>query len=62
MLQTGAIFMDFSRYLTERVRGGGVLTYLFLMHYSLPPENARKPYGFLTFSGGRKRVHWEQMG
>ena len=35
--------MDFSRYLTERVRGGGVLTYLFLMHYSLPPENARKP-------------------
>ena len=26
-----------------------------------PPENIRKPYGFL-FSGGRERVHWVQMG
>ena len=26
---------------------------------SLPPENIRKPYGFLMFSGGRERVHWE---
>ena len=24
----------------------------------LPPENIRKRYG----SGGRERVHWEQMG
>ena len=22
-----------------------------------PPENIRKPYGFLDFSGGRERVH-----
>ena len=29
---------------------------------SLPPENIRKPYGFLVFSGGRERVHWERMG
>ena len=28
---------------------------------SLPPENIRKPYGFLTFWRGRERVHWEQM-
>ena len=27
-----------------------------------PPENIRKPYGFLMFSGGRERLHWEQMG
>ena len=26
-----------------------------------PPENIRKSLGFL-FSGGRERVHWEQMG
>ena len=24
-------------------------------------ENIRKPYDFLMFSGGRERVHWEQM-
>ena len=29
---------------------------------SLHPENFRKPYGFLMFSGGRERAHWEQMG
>ena len=29
---------------------------------SLPPENIRKSYGFLTFSEGRERVHWERMG
>ena len=29
---------------------------------SPPPENIRKPYGFLMFSGGRERMHWEQMG
>ena len=27
-----------------------------------PPENIRKPYGFLMFSGGRERVNWERMG
>ena len=27
-----------------------------------PPENVTKPEGFLTFSGGRERVHWTQMG
>ena len=26
------------------------------------PENIRKPYGFLLFSGGRERVNWERMG
>ena len=29
---------------------------------SLLPENIREPYGFLMFSEGRERVHWEQMG
>ena len=29
---------------------------------SLPPENIRKPCGFLMFSGGREKVHWERMG
>ena len=29
---------------------------------SLPPENIRKPEGFLMFSGGSEKVHWEQMG
>ena len=38
------------------------LTHLFPMHPSLPPENIRKPFGFLMFSGGREGVHWEQMG
>ena len=28
---------------------------------SLPPENIRKPLSFLIFSGGRERVHWEQI-
>ena len=27
---------------------------------SLPPENIRKPQGFLMFSGDRERVHWER--
>ena len=26
------------------------------------PENIRKHDAFLMFSGGRERVHWEQMG
>ena len=39
-----------------------VLTHLFPVHLSLPPGNIRKPYGFLMFPGGRRRVHWEQMG
>ena len=30
--------------------------------FSLPSENIRKPYRFLMFSEGRKRVHCEQMG
>ena len=29
---------------------------------SLPPENIKKPYGFLIFSGARERVHWEKLG
>ena len=28
---------------------------------SLPPENIRKPYGFLMFSESREKVHWEEM-
>ena len=35
-----------------------LLTRLFLMHTSSTPENI----GFLMFSGGSERVHWEQMG
>ena len=26
---------------------------------SLTPISKRKPYGFLMFSGGRERAHWE---
>ena len=33
------------------------LTHLFPMYPFLPPENIRKPYGFLMFSGLRERVH-----
>ena len=29
---------------------------------SVPPENIRKPYGFLMFSGSREGLHWKQMG
>ena len=29
---------------------------------SLPPGNIRKPLGFLMFSGGREKGHWERMG
>ena len=29
---------------------------------SLPSKIIRKPLSFLKFSGGRERVHWEQMG
>ena len=30
--------------------------------FSLSPENIRKSYGFLMFSRGRERMHWERMG
>ena len=40
-----------------------VLTHSFPIYtFSLPPENIRKPYGFLMFSKGKERVHWERMG
>ena len=29
---------------------------------SLPPEDIRKPNGFLIVSRGRERVHWERLG
>ena len=35
------------------------LTHLFPMH---PFSIVWKYYGFLMFSGGRKKVHWEQVG
>ena len=38
-----------------------LLTICFQCTLSLPPENIRKPYVFLIFSGGRERLHWEQM-
>ena len=36
------------------------LTHLFPMHPSLPPENIRKPYGFLVFSGDTGKLHWNK--
>ena len=39
-----------------------ILIHLSQCIFSLPPENIRKPYGFLMLSGGRGRVHWQQMG
>ena len=32
------------------------------MNLSLPPENIRKAYDFLNFSGDKESVHWEGMG
>ena len=37
------------------------IPHLFEMHFLYPHKNIRKPYGFLMFSGGRERVHWERM-
>ena len=39
-----------------------VTTHSFPMHPFSTPENIRKPYDFLMFSGGRKIAHWERMG
>ena len=41
---------------------GFFVTHSFPIHSFFPPENIRKPLGFLTFSGGRERVHWKRMG
>ena len=30
--------------------------------FFLPLEDIGKPCGFLMFSGGRERMHWERMG
>ena len=38
-----------------------LLTRLFPVHFSLPPENIGKPQGFRMFSVGKEKVHWEQM-
>ena len=32
------------------------------MHPFSTPENTRKPYVFLMFSGGRERTYWKRMG
>ena len=37
-----------------------ILTHLFPMYPFSTPESTRKPYGFLIFSGGRERVHWNK--
>ena len=37
------------------------LTHLLPMHPFSNPENIRKPYGFMIFSGGRENVLWEKM-
>ena len=34
---------------------------LFPMYPFSAPENIRKPFGFLMFTGVREKVHWEQM-
>ena len=38
------------------------LTRSFPMQPFSTPENIRKSYGFLMFSGSGEKVHWEQMG
>ena len=38
------------------------ITHLFLVHPFPTPENIRETYGFPMFSGGRERLHLEQMG
>ena len=37
------------------------LTIRFQCTLSPPPENIRKSYGLMMFSGGKERVHWERM-
>ena len=53
----------FSRAIISQVCVFGVFFCLFfcLFILSLPPENIRKLYDFLRFSGGRERVHTEQI-
>ena len=45
-----------SLFFRPKINDSLVLTHLFPCTLSLPPENLRKPKGFL-FSGDRKRVH-----
>ena len=49
---------------TEQGKGGWGESYAICSRcaLALPPENIRKPYGFLIFSVVRERVHWERMG
>ena len=42
--------------------GGQNLTHSFPKHPFSTPWKHQKTYGFQMFSGGRERVHWEQMG
>ena len=51
LLLTCSMFLTFVLELNEKCL---VLTHSFPMHTFLPPENIRKPYGFLMFSGGIK--------
>ena len=38
-----------------------ILFHVALTHsFPVPPFST--PYSFLTFSGGKERVHWEQIG
>ena len=39
-----------------------LLTYLFPLHTFSTPWKHQKIFGFLMFSGGRERVHWERKG
>ena len=47
------LFIKLEKPIFSAFRGSSkTLTHLFPIHH----------YGFLMFSGGRERVHWEQMG
>ena len=45
-------------YTTTLMRDDTAMLLHSIFSLSLPPEN-RKSYGFLMFSGGREKVHWE---
>ena len=54
--------VDFEIWGALKKRNGAVGSICSQFTLSLAPENIRKPYRFLTFSGDRERVHWERMG
>ena len=60
-LRSGCVFLCDTFFIIISIL---VIINLFLPNALLlyPPEKTRKPCGFLMFSRGRERVHWDGMG